>query len=53
MWTNIPKPTGANYTNVAKPVSEFGGETWTQMSISWQFANGTWTNSWINISKPT
>ena len=53
-WTNIAKPTGTSYTNIAKP--EDGGtlEVGAYMGpLGLTYSNEIILTDWINVVKPT
>ena len=53
-WINVSKPTGATYTNVAKP--EDGGTIgvgYYAGPIGWTYSRQIIITDWINVSKPT
>ena len=53
-WTNISKPTGSTYTNIAKPsdggtlsVGRYAGP------IGWTYSQEIIITNWIDVLKPT
>ena len=53
-WTDVSKPTGATYTNVAKPAD--GGTIgvgYYMGPIGLTYSNEIILTNWININKPT
>ena len=53
-WTNVSKPTGSSYTNVAKP-SDGGtiGVGYYMGPIGLTYSQEIILTDWINVSKPT
>ena len=53
MWTTVPKPTDATYTNI----NAMGREQYDQASISFDdasvFYDGVDVNEWTGVAKPT
>ena len=53
-WTNVSKPTGSTYTNIAKPAD--GGTIGVGYyvgSLGLTYSNEIILTDWININKPS
>ena len=54
MWTNVSKPTGTNYTNIAKPsgVATIGAGYY-MGPLGLTYSDQIILTNWVNVSKPT